>query len=225
VLERYKIKHDIPLGDIVELEFSVSNIRAVAYRLEPNLPAELLESSLRTAQLLLNKRLLDPQITILKWLFSDIISPKGLMHLKKETIVNCLGIAQAVLFNRGHKLLALAITSYIDTSDITILTGVDSRARIPKDLLAELDIYFPYVRKSSNKTKNKVTNLAHQSIDKLVDDLSMVNWMITADKQLILDTSNGKQHSNRLIIPHDIKILVTKFVLDRVKRKDPKWVN
>ena len=223
VLERYKIKHDISLGEIVELEHSVSDIMHVAKRLEPNIPEQLVINALNTSKVLLTKQLLDPQINILKWLLSGIISPRGLLHLQKEVIVNLLAVAQAVLYYRGHTFLAMAITTHVDMTNEVMLLGVDSRARIPKEILAELDKYFPFVRKSSNRSKNKVPNLAHQAIDKLVEDLSMFNWVMTADKNLVLELSGGKQHSNRLIIPHDIKIKVANFVLDVVKRKSPTY--
>ena len=195
----------------------------VAKRLEPNIPEQLVINALNTSKVLLTKQLLDPQINILKWLLSGIISPRGLLHLQKEVIVNLLAVAQAVLYYRGHTFLAMAVTTHVDMTNEVMLLGVDSRARIPKEILAELDKYFPFVRKSSNRSKNKVPNLAHQAIDKLVEDLSMFNWVMTADKNLVLELSGGKQHSNRLIIPHDIKIKVANFVLDVVKRKSPTY--
>jgi len=214
ILERYKIKTNISHGDVVELEYSLRDIRESAFRLTSNLDLEFLNRSLDTSSSLINERLLDPQIMLLRWVFKPIISPKGLLYLPKNKIVEALGALEAILWARGHKYLAILSTSVamINDRDI-ILSPVDSRIRIDKDLAAKLDNVYPYIRLTSGKkTGNKAINLATKSIDILTDNLSMFAWKPTAHESMLMEVF-GTTNKRIPILP-DIKNNIAKLVIE-----------
>lgn len=218
-LERYKIKMPISIGEILELEHSVKDLRNIAFKLSANMTNELFEKCQRSSARLLEHDILEPQMTLLRWVFKPIISPIGIKYLPKEHTVKCLGVCQAVLWARGHEYLSLLSTSYVDVKkDMEFITSLDTRARVPKELTDEINILYPYSKRiGSKKIQSKPINLAIHSIDRLVTDLTVAVWDMTADTEYITKVfSNG--HTRRITINHDIRILLAKLVIEIAKR-------
>lgn len=220
MLERFKITQTISIGEIGEINHAVSNYKDIAFKLSPTMTTELFNECIASAHVLNSKRLLDPQMTIARWVMSPVISARGLMYLPKETIVNCLGLCQAVLLSKGHYYLGLMVTAHASVNENEIsLSGVDTRARIPKEMADEIARYYPYAKMSGNrKTQLKVTNMAVQSIDLLVNDLSSVDWIMTASPKHIA-LYFGQNQTKRIPVTHEIKIEIAKLILEIAKEK------
>ena len=214
MFERYKLTNNLSTGEIIELEYSIKDLRSTAYKISPSLNDELLYRSLNTVQVLANKEVHDPQMTLLSWVFKSVISPRGLYYLNKTTIVNCIGILEAVLVNNGFPYLALLASGYVEEDAGTVyLTSNESRARIPKELLAELDELYPFHQAGSNKkVLTKSINPVVIAIDNLTDKLSVYSWLITSDKSIV-DLTTINKNTRRLGIPYDIKIQLAKLVI------------
>lgn len=213
-LERYKIKTNISLGETVELEYSIRDMVDAAMKLSYKVDPEMLKRSLHTSQTLMQQRLLDPQITLLRWVFKPVISPRGLMYLPKPVIVKALGVAEAVLWARGHKYLALLCSSYPVISDKEmVISPVDSKMRVPKELSDELDRVYPFTTMASSKKVGvKQISLVARSIDTVSDNLTMFSWRSTADESMLQEVFGN---TNRKIpIKPDIKLDLTRLVLE-----------
>lgn len=213
-LERYKIKTNVSLGEIVELEYSLRNIIDCAQKLSYNLDEQILFRSLQTSQQLLQQRLLDPQMTILRWLFKPVISPRGLMYLPRPMVVQALGALEAVLWARGHEYLAILSTSYalIDEKEM-VISPVDSKMRVPQAMTDELDRLYPFSRVTNGKkTGPKEVNLTVKTIDTLTDNLSLFSWRSTADESMLLKVFGN--NSRKMPIKPDIKLDLTKLVIE-----------
>jgi hypothetical protein len=213
-LERYKIKTNVSLGEIVELEYSLRNIIDSAHKLSYNLDANILARSLQTSQQLMEERLFDPQMTILRWVFKPVISPKGLMYLPKPMVVQALGALEAVLWARGHEYLAILSTSYalINEKEM-VISPVDSKMRVPATLTEELDRLYPFSRTSNSKKAGpKEVNLAGKAIDTVTDNLSVFSWRSTADESMLNKVFGNT--SRKMPIKPDIKLDLTKLVIE-----------
>ena len=213
-LERYKIKTNISLGEIVELEYSIQDIRHTAHKLSYRIDPQRLERSLVTSQELLPARLLDPQITLLRWVFKHVITPKGLMYLPKPVIVQALGAMEAVLWARGHKYLAILATCYpLVSGEDMVISPVDSKMRVPKEMSDELDRLYPFTRSTNSKrTGIKEINLAAKSIDTMADNLTMYSWRSTADESMLQEVFGNT--NRKFPIRPDIKLELTKLVIE-----------
>lgn len=213
-LERYKIKTNVSLGEIVELEYSLRDIRDCASKLSYLIDPAMLERSLQTSNELLTERLLDPQMTMLRWLFKPVISPKGLMYLPKPMIVQALGAMETVLWARGHKYLAILASSYAVLSDKEmVISPVDSKMRVPAEMTDELNKLYPFTRTiSSRKSGVKEVNLAARSIDTVTDNLSMFSWRPTAHESMLQEVFGNT--NRKFPIKPDIKLYLTKLVLE-----------
>lgn len=213
-LERYKIKSNVSLGEIVELEHSVRNMMDIANKLSFSINPALLERSLFTSRELMNQQLQEPQLTLLCWIFKPVISPKGLLYLPKKSIVEAIGAMEAVLWARGHKYLAILASSYalVDQKDM-VISPVDSKMRVPVEMTEELGRIYPFTRTvNAKKTGAKEINLAAKAIDTLTDNLSMYNWRSTADESMLQEVLGNT--SRKLPIKPDIKLDLTRVVIE-----------
>lgn len=217
-LERYKIKIDTSIGEIVELEYSMRDIFKIAGRLTSQIPEGLLERSLRTSKELENHPILIPQITLLRWVFKPVISPTGIMYLPKHTIIEALGCLESVLWARGHKYLALLATSHaVFMDDAMVISPMDSKMRVPQELSEELNKYYPYTRSVPvRRGEREELNLAADSIDKLTNKLSMFSWKPTASDDMLKEVLGNQ--TRYFPIKPDIKTDLTKLVIDLAKR-------
>ena len=218
-LERYKIKHSVSLGEIVEMEYSLQDMRNIAFRLSGSMTEELFQQGMESASKLSNIPLLEPQITLLRWVLKPVISPQGLVYMDKHTLTKCLGVLEAVLWARGHHVLSLAATSFANISEDQMFVSSDNpRTRVSKELSAELDKHYPhFVITGGVKTGQKTNNLAAAAIDNLTNNLSMYSWTITANEQKV-QTVFGNTNTRRLSLPSDIKTLITKLVIELASR-------
>ncbi len=212
--ERYRIKHDISTGEIVELAYSIKDIRSTAYRLSPNMTDDILFKSIETAQELNNRDIHEPQTILLKWVFKPVISPRGLMYLDKDLIVNCLGILEAVLFVNGFHYLALLATSYPDiNTEEMYVSSTESKARITKAQIARLDELYPFQQVIGGKKSGyKDINPSIKAIDSLTDKLSMFSWITTASDDK-LETALNSRNTRRIGVTYDIKIQLADLVI------------
>ncbi len=223
-LERYKIKYSIALGDIVELAFSVSDLPEVARRLKENIPEDLLYSSLRSSQQLIGKRLLDPQINLVRWVLKPVISPRGFLYLEEEHVCALFGVVQAMLVASGHPFLGVLATSYASIGGgEDYITGIDSRGRIPKETQEKLDALYPFQKLLGGKrTGQKPVNLALKSIEDMAKDFSKFSWIMTAEDSVLTSITGEPVRNRRLTIPHDIKTQLANLVVCIGERN---WAN
>lgn len=218
-LEGYKEKQEIPAGDIVALEFSVQDPYKLAQMLAPTINTELVTSALHSADTLNHNRIYDSQIVLLQWVMKPVVPTRGISYLCKTTIVRLLAVCQAVLWHRGHKELAGLCTATASQNDIEFQSsGVDSRARIPKEISDELNKLFPHMKRPSGKQKTiKLTNQAVIAIDSVADMLSMFDWILTIEDKYLRELNNNTSQ-RRYSIPHNVKVLLANLVLQVAKR-------
>ena len=206
------------MGEMAEMELAVSDYRRVAMRLCPSIPQDVLERCMMSSKELMNHRLLECQLTMMRWVVKPVISARGVLYLNKELIVKLLGVTQAVLWVRGHHYLSLLCTSRVKISDNQYhVSSTEAKGRLTKENLAELDRLYPYQKTpKTNKqpiTKPKTTNLVVKSIDTLTDNLSMCSWVMTADEGFIADYY-GSFVTRRLPIDPSIRNLLAKLVIE-----------
>lgn len=218
-LEGYKAKQEIPAGDIVLLEYSMRNLEPLARKLAPTMDLSLLYRALETTQTINSNMVYDPQIILLQWILKPVISPRGILFLSKNTIVRALALCQAILIHRGHYALAGLSTAIVNTNTNEIqISGVDSRARIPKDLLEKLGVLYPFTKRTGGKQKPlKPLNQAVVAIDSMAEQLSNHDWVLTIDESLLPLVTEGSTN-RRYVIQHNIKIKLAELVIELASR-------
>jgi len=214
VLEKYKMKTDISLEDIVELEYSVSNPYAIAQRLSSNIDFNMLEESLRTCTLLNHAKIPDTSIRLLQWVMKPVISPRGIMYISRPILIKLLGVLEAVLWARGYKYLALLSTSQkIVNEGVINVFSVDSKNKIPVELVQQLEKLYPFTKptKTIKVTKNENRYIIN-TIDSFSNNLSSNILKMTANEKLLEEVFSNT--SRKLIVTQDIKTVLAKLFIE-----------
>jgi hypothetical protein len=154
------------------------------------------------------------QVVLAQYVLKNVVPSRGLMHVSKVKVINAIAVSQALIWDK-YKPLA-AMMSAIVTSDIELQTnGLESKVRIPPDIMKELERVFPYTKVSISKKKGKVENSVLRAIDELSSMLSARDWTITLPDEMA-EQVTGQPNMRRYSCPQDIKVLLAQFILDIV---------
>jgi hypothetical protein len=218
-LEGYKIKQDLPAGDIAIINHYLQNISNLATLICPDINVDLINSSLESARVLETRQLWKPQVILAQWVMKPLVSPKGILHVNKTTMINILAVTQALLIHREHYVLAGLVTAIEqDNNDELLLGGTDSRARITKEQLEQLDRLFPYSRKPTGKQKVvKRINPAVEAIESVASMFSEYDWRLTLHDTYV-EKITGNAHNRGYSIPYNIKILLANLAISLANR-------
>ena len=191
----------------------------LALRLCPDLDLKVLEDSLASVRALEVHQLWTQQVVLAQWILKQQVSPKGLLYVSKMEVVKVIGIAQAILWHKGHFELAGLISSINQSNDDEMsICGSDSRARITKEQVEELDRIYPYTRKPVGKQKApKRTNPGVEAIESLACMFSENDWILTTPDYMTRKITNntGVYYS----VPSNIKILLATLAIQLGNRK------
>lgn len=219
-LEGYKVKQDIPAGDIVSMGYYMQNKRAVALRICPDLSPELLERCSEAVKQLRTAQILPPQMTIMQWVLKQGgLPPRGLLHLRKELVLDAMAVTTACLIHRGHTELAgLASAVAITNEEGLMLGGTDYRTRIPAPMMEQLQVLFPYTRRSGGKQKSsRQQNPAVISIDTVAEKFAENEWQLTLPTELVGQLTQNP-NLRRYATPHDIKVKLATLTIQLAGR-------
>lgn len=205
-LEGYKIKEAIPAGDIAMLAFDITNHRKVIDRVCPDLDAQLLQQSLTSVQALADKDIQRPQLSVMQWVLSPVLNPRGAEHLNKVSIMENLAITQAMLWHRGHFDIAALLTAIpLSNEQMMNVQGNESRTKMKGEVFEELNRLFPYTRKPPKQKIQRDANAGVNNINLIATEFSRADWRLTVPADWVAKLTGNK--NNRLFTtPFDIKI-------------------
>lgn len=213
-LESYKIKQEFSAGEIAVLVYYVEDVWRLAQRVCPDIPYEILRMSESSVQVMIEEPILLPQVTLIQWVLSQVVPPRGINYLPKLSLIRAMAATQALLWHKGQYELAGLLSAIAqDNSEALQLPGADSRARIPNDKKALLDTYYPYRRQLGGKQKTaRRSNPAIESIDLLAASLSKKAWRLTLPSEWV-EKLTGNKNNRRYAVPHEIKIKLADLAL------------
>jgi hypothetical protein len=218
-LDRYKIKYNVAPGEVVEMEFALSNTDNLIKMLAPQLDMKLVETNLQTVQRLQQVNLIDEQIILLSWVTSKVISTKGILYLNKSFLLNIMAVAQAIYTDMGYPAIGFMLTAYpVKTVDY-LLTTTDGKSRVPKEIIDDLSYHYPFVKRSGRKGNvTKTISPAMAAIDRIVSGFSSKSWALTAsDDQL--RTVYGDYFTRQWSAPSDIRTQLCKALISLLKTR------
>jgi hypothetical protein len=158
---------------------------------------------------------------LLQYCIKPVLPVRAIHYLPKATIVSMLAVCQAVLWHRGHNELAGLITARpgpVGEDGVMTTSAADSRVRIPKEMVDELNYLFPHMKKPNTKRAAvKMSNLALESIDLLIELMTKVNWVLTMQDTFVQQVT-GFPNQRRYVIPSNIRTLLASFVIQVAKK-------
>lgn len=219
ILESYRKRTELSLGEIAEMEYALEDLIGIAQRLEPTITEQEVMSSVATAAALENERITNVQLVMAGWLIKDQITPHALYYVSKRHNARLLGALEAVLWKRGYKYLASIITSHAIIGQEEIIVGnISSREQIDPRLVLELKKYYPF--EWSTVRKNVETPQPHgvvHSIDHIVDELTFHAYRSTMAESKLKEIYN--EIRRKVSVFSDIKNILAELVIDIERRK------
>jgi len=213
ILESYRITSNLPAGSVVELEWSLENLRDNPLKLCKNLDLKVYGDALSFTTKLHHGTLTRVQITLLGWVLKEVIDPRSLEYVKLDAIISSLALAFAYLWTHGFKYLALLLTSLqAEQDDTVVINFTTNKSRITKEHKDTLDTIFPYKKVIvTTATANREVNVAETSANNMADEFYKQRWIFTAPSEYILEVKDNA--SQTMLVPSDLKIQLANLII------------
>lgn len=214
MLENYKIREEMSTGDITMIEHWTNMPEQIAKRLCPDIDLNLVQEALNSAQALMDQDIQDGQVALAQWVLATQVPARGIMYLNKLTVIKALAVTQAVLWHCGYRELAALSTAYPAPEDgSSPLAPSGSRSRIPKEAIAELNVLYPYARRSgSRRNQQQPPSVAQIAIEEMFDKLAANDWKLSMAPRRIQELT-GNAKTPRYMIPNDLRVHLSRMVI------------
>lgn len=216
-IEIYKLKQETSIGEMVAVEKSygeLSNIINNLTGLEYEINMTVLGNSLKTASTLLHVEIFKPQIHMLQWLFMNVIPPQAFDYMSRKSVVQLIALGETLLLQKGLTMSAILISMTVMKTNDHVTTTAGSRARLPNDIISELEYLYPHemVQIVGGKERKRI-NYAIAGIEKTTDELSLKPWRSTMDIDLFRSIIDPSASDTRYLIPKSIKLDLANIIL------------
>jgi len=210
ILESYRIISELPKGFIVEMDYYHSKIKDTPELLDVNIDKRIVGDASSFVQKLVDARLSKAQITLLGWIFKDILDPRDLEYVKLNTILALMSVGFAYLWQHNFKYLALLLTAMkIESDDAIVINFTTNRSRVTKELKDDMDKFYPFKKIIvSSGTVNREVNLADNAINVVADEIYKHRWIFTANNEYIIEATNSMSSN----VPADLKIQLAELI-------------
>jgi len=214
VAEGYLISTVLSVGALAQIQYSVGDHAALVRKLAPGLDMEFVNDCVYHAKQLLGNRILDGQNMLMSYVLAPVIRPEGLIHLPYATRVEMLGIAQAVLFYRGHKYLSVLLASRpITAGNSFVVAESTSRIGLRAENVQKLIELYPIKTDNWRKGKDdKQRYRIFQTVDLFVDYIGSYNWTTVSSPE-ICEECLGKGIRTVPVVG-DIRNLFAEFIIE-----------
>lgn len=214
VVEMYKVKQEVSDGDLVILNVYTERYREMAQRVEPEIDLERLERCITAARPLENLSIHPHQITLVQWVMATCLPARGIPQLTKPALLRCIAVTETVLWHWGFfDLAALTSATPLATNRDVMVAGLESRGRIPKELMLQLEILYPHFQQQRGKqTTTRQLNVAAKAVDKFCELVTRNDWQLHVPQELLALTSRH-ENTKKLVIPADIRAHLAKLII------------
>lgn len=217
LIESYRSTTDKSVSVIVEINWVVGNINTLMSMMDYNVNPDIVNDAYERLGVFHTIPITKQQRHLLSFIFKDVIDPRSLVYLERDSIINLLAVGFAYLWETDSKYLAILLTSYlkITNDDIMTINTTVNRTRLSKELKDQLMKYYPYTRVINNTTN---ANVVEETINSLSNEIYTQTHVPTADMKYIKEVVKNK--SLLKIIPADLKHQITVMLLRIEKRKE-----
>lgn len=212
--EMYKVKQEIPDGARVILNVYTENPIEMAVQVDTLVDLEKVEAALKLLPVLETLPIHNHQIVLAQWVMAGCLPSRGVQGLDKPAALRTLCVTQALLWHWGFFDLAVMVTAeeVAMDSDVMIST-LDYRSRLPKDLLDEMVKRWPHQHHPRGKHQSvRQTNVASRAVDSFCSLITANEWRLHAPPELIASCSKTAASRN-MVVPPDIRNQVANLLI------------
>lgn len=212
--ESYLISTTMSVGDLTQIQYSVNNYWDIVNKLAPSLDMEFVTECIHNVRQLLGTRILDGQSMIMSYVLAPVIRPEGLLHLPYATRVDLLGIAQAVLYHRGHKYLSIMLASKpVLAGSSFVVADTTSKIGLRQENVQRLIELYPIKTDNWRKAKDdKQKYRIFQTLDLFVDYVSAYSWSTVASDDMCLECLGKVTRTVPMVA--DIRNVFAAFIIE-----------
>lgn len=228
-LEGYKMKPELPQGDIVFINTYAEDPLWLARQVAPEIPEELVVESINSVQVLVDQELHKPQITLVQWMLADVIRPRGIWLLSKPLTLNTIAATQALFWYGGwYELAALVSAMKLPDEEGHMAVSPDNIKRANVELQDKLAGYYPYMKRATNKQKQaapqpsniagikqkapKQISVVREAVESVAGHFSRHAWRLTLPAEMV-EKLKGNRMSRRYSVPADLRVRLAEFIL------------
>ena len=215
VWDMYKINQGVSDGDKVLIEVFTEDVETMLGRVHPEMEdLEKLDACLSVMNELHDIDVEYHHVVFTQWILAKAIPPKGVQSLNKKSLLRCMAVTQAVLWDWGfHELALLMGAQRVKNDRSEMFIGLDGRNKVHRDYVEALNEHYPHYRRRSRKVDpNKRENIAIKAIDTVCDSFVRDEWRINAPKALM--KAHGHTYNTRVMtVSGDIKNQMAKLIL------------
>lgn len=213
-LERYKIKHDQSLGELMEIEFYVGKIDRFIRVIQPDLELSLYHNARASVEVLRDRYITMTQIRVLQWIMEPAISPESILYISRNALLELMALGQAVLWHRSRHYMALFLTCMVSEESNEYIVGTsDTTSRLTKENIDELNRLYPNFKYTGKRSNSKPYNLAIKTIENTAKEITGMAWNMTADSELIKQVFQTAT-SRRLPLNGNLKNILAEMIIE-----------
>lgn len=225
MLEKYKIRHDISPGDFVELDAANSNLEYITTTLiGGNVDIQLLNMLYENNKEIGLREINKTVVSLLSWCVKRICPSRGLLYLRKETIIKVMTATQYMLISRGHLLLGLLCSSYVIEEEhekifsFTSSNPASVTDKFDKEILNKLLELYPYAKpnKRNNQQIPKDTDYFIYNVVAYLASELYIKRFFTPLKPSLLNKLNLSSFvsGEQIIVGSNIKNVLGNLIID-----------
>lgn len=228
LLETYRKRLELSVGELEEIQYVLSRPLLIVQYLEPDIPVDLVIQSMSTASVLKHEEVSDIQLHMAGWLIKPYITPKSIFYVDRDIHAPLLGALEALLWYRGHKYLAIMMSSSLLTNiEEIVISSISSREQIPPALKEQLFHWFPYYYGYAKKGRDVGTTERSDittAIDFIIDEMINASFRATASEDRLIEVFG--EVKRKLPIFSNVRTLLSEMMIDNERRismlqKDP----
>lgn len=220
IIESTRIISNLSTATPLEISWAINTVDKILhqvpkYMLE-KIDKNVIKDALVFTKIFTNGNLNKAQVELLAFLFKDVIDPRAIDYVDIESIINLLSVGFAYLWGLDFKRVALILVAQQNPREENTLTinSTVNRTRITKEMKDELEYLFPYKRVINEDTK---ANLVEEMITMMVNDISEVEWIHTADNKYVLEVLPDR--SSDKILPMDLKLQIASLIIQHERMR------
>ena len=200
--EDYRKTSSIPIGTVVEIQHSLSNIDFLVNALgHSNFDYAAYERELKHVPALLESKTDRTQMYLLGWFISKIINPRALYYIEYKRFVELSLFAKVVLMSNGHEFIGMLLSSV--RSKEASYVNVIIRNGVNKTLVKRLSDYYGF------SIEDDKQSVIEKTVSEISKEISNCLWVPVGDDEQIAKFINKDGYLN---IPNNINDVVCSYI-------------
>lgn len=182
-MEKYSLREQMSQGDVSMIEYYLDSCSRVMKAIVPDIPDILIKRAYELSLYLdkINYIPNETNVRISQWVLAYVIPPKVFSYVGFLYQRRALAAVTFVLIHLGFpSLAALALSVESVSSDGVVLSYKVTRREMPKEIIDQLNEYYPLKPKSK-----EADNMAILAINKFYADINNMVFKVTADEEVM----------------------------------------